>query len=234
MPWDISLRPFSTPPLHKILQVITSGDENHLCGASLRENHKISLKAQKHGASTPNYSSMSVTAWVVVAYLGLRSYQHRYHESENLQWYWSLCTPVYTSWPSWVQVAIIGQVVIFMLRDVHLPVMLIVDLSLAIVVQHSPFQFHALAYTVRGISVPELSFRSCIARDDHYLMRSKVNSLLAEMITPQTYIQVYIHIKTLPVPHVFGAHSGSPQIMQTEVLSQTARVPHWLKVATSV
>ena len=26
--------------------IITSGDENHLCGASLRESHKISLKAQ--------------------------------------------------------------------------------------------------------------------------------------------------------------------------------------------
>ena len=27
---------------------ITSGDENHLCGASLRKSHKISLKAHRH------------------------------------------------------------------------------------------------------------------------------------------------------------------------------------------
>ena len=27
---------------------ITSGDENHLCGASLRESHKISSKAHRH------------------------------------------------------------------------------------------------------------------------------------------------------------------------------------------
>ena len=50
------------------------------------------------------------------------------------------------------------------------------------------------------------------AHDDHYLTRSKFNSLLTEMITPQTYIQVYIHIKPLPVPRVFGARSGSPRM----------------------
>ena len=45
------------------------------------------------------------------------------------------------------------------------------------------------------------------AHDDHYLTHSNFNSLLTEMITPQTYmyIQVYIHIKLLPVPRVFGA-----------------------------
>ena len=35
----------------------TSGDENHLCGASLRQSHKISLKAHRyacsHGVGTP-------------------------------------------------------------------------------------------------------------------------------------------------------------------------------------
>ena len=31
----------------------TSGDENHLCGASLRESHKISLKAHRHGVRAP-------------------------------------------------------------------------------------------------------------------------------------------------------------------------------------
>ena len=33
------------------------------------------------------------------------------------------------------------------------------------------------------------------AHDDHYLTRSKFNSLLTEMITPQTYIQVYHILK---------------------------------------
>ena len=31
------------------------------------------------------------------------------------------------------------------------------------------------------------------ADDDHYLTRTKFNSLLTEMITPQTYIQEYIY-----------------------------------------
>ena len=34
-----------------------SGDENHLCGANLRDSHKISLKVQRHGVGTPNYVS---------------------------------------------------------------------------------------------------------------------------------------------------------------------------------
>ena len=64
-------------------------------------------------------------------------------------------------------------------------VMLIVDLSLASMVQYSPFQFYAIAYK----SSAKLSFRSCAeqvyAHDDHYL---------------------------LPVSCEFGAHSGSPWI----------------------
>ena len=39
------------------LKFNTSGDENHLCGASLRKGHKISLKAHRHacahGVGTP-------------------------------------------------------------------------------------------------------------------------------------------------------------------------------------
>ena len=42
------------------------------------------------------------------------------------------------------------------------------------------------------------------------------------MITPQTYIQeyihTYIHIKPLPVPRVFGARSGSPRIILPTML----------------
>ena len=46
-----------------------------------------------------------------------------------------------------------------MLRKVDLSVMLIVDLTLIIVVEHSPFQFHGFAYAIQVISVPKLSFR---------------------------------------------------------------------------
>jgi hypothetical protein len=83
--------------------------------------------------------------------------------------------------------------VIIMLREVS--VMLIVDLSLASMVQHSPFQFHAFSYTqqCRYRSSAKLSFRSCAvwvyvcAPDDHYLrIVKKFNCLLTEMITPQT------------------------------------------------
>ena len=77
------------------------------------------------------------------------------------------------------------------------------------------------------------------AHDDHYLTRSKVNSLLTEMITPQTYKYIYIHIKPLPVPRVFGARSGSPRINFCKVstsgdenhlcgasLCQSHKIPH--------
>ena len=74
-----------------------------------------------------------------------------------------------------------------------LPVMLIVDLSLIRVVQYSPFPVLCLAYT-RVISQIDGAVRAYAhAYDDHYLTRSKFNSLLAEMITPQTYIQIYIY-----------------------------------------
>ena len=97
-----------------------------------------------------------------------------------------------------------------------LPVMLIVDLSLARVVQHSPLHFYALPQYTRVVSQIDGAVRAYAhAHDDHYLTRSKFNSLLTEMITPQTYIHtsiyIYIHIKPLPVPRVFGARSGSPR-----------------------
>ena len=61
--------------------------------------------------------------------------------------------------------------------------MLIVDLSLTKVVQHSPFQFYAL----QVVSQMDGTVRAYAhAYDDHYLTRSKFNSLLTEMITPQT------------------------------------------------
>ena len=72
-------------------------------------------------------------------------------------------------------------------------VMLIVDLSLARVVQHSTFQFYGLP----TLGLPLRSMVQCRhmhmrMHDDHYLTRSKFNSLLTEMITPQTYIYTYI------------------------------------------
>ena len=40
-----------------VSNIRTRGDENHLCGASLRKSHKISLKAHRHvcvhGVCTP-------------------------------------------------------------------------------------------------------------------------------------------------------------------------------------
>ena len=88
--------------------------------------------------------------------------------------------------------------------------MLIVDLSLVRGVQHSPFQFYALptcAYT--RFAVPSYAH----AHDDHYLTRSKFNSLLTEMITHK-HTYKYIHIKPLPVPRVFGARSVKVHVSQ--------------------
>ena len=96
-----------------------------------------------------------------------------------------------------------------------LPVMLIVDLSLTTVVQHSPLTALCLAYTRTRVSLRSMvQFGRMRMRMTTITLRvQNFNSLLTEMITPQTYIQVYIHIKPLPVPRVFGARSGSPRIM---------------------
>ena len=99
-----------------------------------------------------------------------------------------------------------------------LPEMLIMDLSLTRVVQHSPFP--VLIYALPTLEL-SLRINGAVrtyehAHDKHYLTRSKFNSLLTKMITPQTYIQVYIysiHIKPLPVPRVFGSRTGSPRII---------------------
>ena len=78
-----------------------------------------------------------------------------------------------------------------MLREVDLPVMLIVDLNLARVVQYSPFQFHAFAYAVQVISVLDRVVIQiacmCMHMTTIILRVQKFNSLLTEMITPQTY-----------------------------------------------
>ena len=91
-----------------------------------------------------------------------------------------------------------------------LPVMLIVDLSNARVVYTAlTFPVLCLAYT-RVVYGAVRAYAH--AHDDHYLTRSNFNSLLTEMITPQTYIYIII-IKPLPVSRVFGARSGSPRII---------------------
>ena len=54
----------------------------------------------------------------------------------------------------------------------------------------------------------------CLARDDHYLTRSKFNSLLTEMITPQTTMitecwhYIYIHRCTTLQTRGTAAHSS--------------------------
>ena len=63
----------------------TTGDENHLCGASLHKSHK---KAQRHGASTPNYMYNS-TCISVSQLHGLSKFNNSivlrsYFESENI------------------------------------------------------------------------------------------------------------------------------------------------------
>ena len=70
-----------------------------------------------------------------------------------------------------------------------LPVMLILDLSLTRVVHHSPFPVLCLAYT-RVVDGAVWAYAH--AHDDHYLTRSRFNSLLTEMITPQTYNIIYL------------------------------------------
>ena len=64
--------------------------------------------------------------------------------------------------------------------------MLIVDMSLTRVVQHSLFPVLCLG-AVRVYAH---------VHDDHYLTHSKFNSLLTEMITPQTYMYTNIYIYT--------------------------------------
>ena len=77
------------------------------------------------------------------------------------------------------------------------------------------FPVLCLAYT-RVVSQIDGAVRAYAhAHDDHYLTRSKFNSLLTEMITPHIYI--YIHIKPLPVPRVFGARSGSPRMIYSKI-----------------
>ena len=72
--------------------------------------------------------------------------------------------------------------------------MLIMDLSLIRVVQHSPFPVLCLAFTQVVYQHDQIDGTvRAYAHDDHYLTRSKFNSLLTEMITPQTYKYIYIY-----------------------------------------
>ena len=88
----------------------TSGDENHLCGASLRESHKISLKAQ---------ARHELVLMLVMQYIQRCGGSGLVHETMDKP----PCSHLHA-------------------QKVDLPVMLIVDLNLASVVQYSPFQFH--------------------------------------------------------------------------------------------
>ena len=101
------------------------------------------------------------------------------------------------------------------------PVILIVDLSLARVVQHSPFRFYALPTL-------ELSLRSVVLCGRMRMLMMNItlrvqNLTLSSLPHKHTYIHTtyntiyiytYIHmrIKPLPVSRVFGASSGSPRL----------------------
>ena len=66
--------------------------------------------------------------------------------------------------------------------------MLVVDLILAKVVQHSPLPFQFYAVPTLELSLRSVVCACAYAHDIHYLTCSKFNSLLTEMIIPQTYV----------------------------------------------
>ena len=112
--------------------------------------------------------------------------------------------------------------------EVYLPVILIVDLSLAIVVQHSPFPVSCLCLHCIGhlnaLVVTQIACTCMRMTTITLRVQNLINSLLTEMIIPQTYKYIYTY-KLLPVSRVFGAHSASPKsyITPVSMLSWTAR-----------
>ena len=95
-----------------------------------------------------------------------------------------------------IQPGCVVHAIIFMLRDVdlHVPVMLIMDLSLPRVQSSTHLKGFSSFMPGQVISIEcMLCGVRAHALDDPYLTRSKFNSLLTEMITPQTYIQEYIY-----------------------------------------
>ena len=85
----------------------------------------------------------------------------------------------------------------------NLPVTLIVDLSLARVVQHSPFQFYASSCP----SADQIDDAvQAHAHDDHYLTRSKFNSLL----TPPQTDNIILYYNSYPRER--GPMGGAPYI----------------------
>ena len=109
--------------------------------------------------------------------------------------------------PSTCSQALNGQAVTYAQGSV-----LIVDLSLARVVQHSSYAF---AYTVQAWVV-------CIKDRVHMVqcMRMTTITLRVQNLTLSSlkwspHKHIYIHIKPLPVSCVFGARSGSPRIIIT-------------------
>ena len=172
--------------------IITSGDKNHPCGASLCGSHKISLKDHVHRLPSMAqgwYPKLQSVAGVVAALVIVQAYLRSYHESDVSQTaslHVSTCYDHHYLQP--------GQAFI-MLREVSC------SYELASMVQHLPFQFHAFAYTVQGyLSANLLSFRQCAVRvyahDNHYWYLRVVQNLtlLTGMITPQHTMLIY-HIK---------------------------------------
>ena len=174
--------------------IITSGDKNHLCGASLC-NSDIRLLWKFKGL-VPQTTCMSASSFVPSCMSSSNSISLRsHHESERLlavQWCYINCMTHYVGFSlhamimilSWIQVPIARLAT----SDVNCG---------SEPCQCGPaltFQFHAFAgYLSTRVAVIfqiACSAVNVYVHDDHYLMCSKFNSLLTEMITPQTYIKI--------------------------------------------
>jgi hypothetical protein len=196
----------------------TSVDENHLCGASLRESHKIRhahgidyhhmhQRHGMHGAGTPEYSSMSVwsssVAWIVSEWPWFLSKklprEWRYRRLLVVQWCWSpecsyssLHVMTITS-PSTCTKP--GDKPPCSHHHVHRSIS---DVNCGPEpCQRGPaltFQFHAFAR-----SVAKLSFRSCAvwvyvyALDDHYLRVVKILTLSSLKWSPHKRTRIYTY-----------------------------------------
>ena len=102
------------------------------------------------------------------------------------------------------------------------------------VVQYSPFPVLCLAYT-RVISQIDGAVRAYAhAYDDHYLTRSKFNCLLTEMITAQTYIQIYIYTYTRSSCSINTFGQSTAIVLQAVESPGQAPVPRHIYTCTQV
>ena len=89
--------------------------------------------------------------------------------------------------------------------------MLIVDLSLARVVQHSSFQFYALpTLELSLISMVQCGHMCMRMTTSTLRIQNLINSLLTEMITPQTYNYIYTYKTVSCLPCIRGSLRLAP------------------------